>query len=56
MLFVYLGIPLWLMIGTWFPSLFLAKVLTNWAVPNPPELAHSRGGYDQPYAGQRRIG
>lgn len=56
MLFVYLGIPLWLMIGTWFPSLFLAKVLTNWAVPNPPELAHGRGGYDQPYAGQRRIG
>jgi hypothetical protein len=56
MLFVYLGIPLWLMLATWFPSLFLAKVLTNWAVPNPPELAHSRGGYDQPYAGQRRIG
>jgi hypothetical protein len=56
MLFVYLGIPLWLMLATWFPSLFLAKVLTNWAVPNPPELAHGRGGYDQPYAGQRRIG
>jgi hypothetical protein len=56
MLFVYLGIPLWLMLATWFPSLFLAKVLTNWAVPNPPELGHGRGGYDQPYAGQRRIG
>ena len=56
MLFVYLNIPLWVMLLTWFPSLWLAKVLTNWAVPDPPAIIGNRMTLENPYAGQRRIG
>lgn len=56
MLFIYMGIPLWAMLLTWFPSLWLAKLLTNWAVPNPPDMAGVRAQFNDPYAGQRRIG
>ena len=52
MFFVYYGIPLWAILITWFPSLWLAKVLTNWAVPNPPAMIQSGFGAD-PYSGQR---
>lgn len=56
MLFIYMGIPLWAMLLTWFPSLWLAKLLTNWAVPNPPDMVGVRAQFNDPYAGQRRIG
>jgi len=56
MLFVYMNIPLWVMLLTWFPSLWLAKVLTNWAVPDPPAMIGNRIGIENPYSGQRRIG
>ena len=52
MFFVYYGIPLWAILITWFPSLWLAKVLTNWAVPNPPAMIQSGFGAD-PYERQR---
>lgn len=27
--------PIWLLVVTWFPSLWLAEIITDWAVPNP---------------------
>lgn len=52
MLFVYLGIPLWAILLTWFPSLWLAKILTNWIVKNPPKPVFVREG--NPYDNERK--
>lgn len=55
MLFVYFGIPIWAMLLTWFPSLYFAKIITNWIVPDPPGVA-VRGRFNDPYEQQRRLG
>lgn len=54
MLFVYTGISLWVMLIVWFPSIWVAKALTNWIVSNPP--APTRTEIFAQNNGQRRIG
>lgn len=56
--FVYLGWNLWAMFVLWLPSIWFAKVMTNWFVPNPPGVYGSGGGPDifTPVNHQRRIG
>jgi len=55
MLFIYHGIPLWWMLILWFPSLYVAKLLTNYFVPNPPgsrralAARRSGGNFPTPY-------
>jgi hypothetical protein len=44
--FVYLGWNLWAMFALWLPSIWIAKVMTNWFVPNPPGVYGSGGGQD----------
>jgi hypothetical protein len=53
-----LGWNLWAMFALWLPSIWIAKVMTNWFVPNPPGVYGGGGGNDifTPVNNQRRIG
>lgn len=46
---VWLNIPLWTLLLLWFPSLWLAKRLTDWAVPNLKVVGRSNERGLTPY-------
>lgn len=56
MLIVYTENSLWLLIFAWLPLAWIAKVLTNWWVPNPPQYGGLDEGRGYMNGGQRRIG